>query len=189
MPTDTITLRHSDKHRDTERHAREDAAYSRTPSRTCDCSDCRKSLPALASVGNRLNVARTRRLVGVTARETVGRIARHDDCRDSQERAACYLHHFTREVRAGADLCRCCRPCRAGRRRQCLHTHLRTVRTPTHWQALNLVNNGGQLRSGRGARSSSYDERRTRPKRTTRRSFYVTARALRGRAMRFCILA
>jgi hypothetical protein len=34
-----------------------------------------------------------------------------------------------------------------------------------------------------------YDERRSHPTRTTRRSFYVTARALPGRAMRFCILA
>jgi hypothetical protein len=34
-----------------------------------------------------------------------------------------------------------------------------------------------------------YDERRSQPTRTMRRSFYVTARALRGRAMRFCILA
>jgi len=157
-PIPTPSHRDSETETETERQrdiAREDTAYSRTPSRTCDGSDCRESLSALTSVENRLNVARTRRLVGVTGRETAERIARHDDCRDSQERAACYLHHFTRAVR------RWCRPLSLLPALSGGPTSPILARAPTHTrtriptQAPNAMNNGGQFHSGRGARSSS----------------------------------
>jgi hypothetical protein len=101
-------------------------------------------LPALAGVENRLNVAQTRRLLDVTGRETVERIALHGACRDSKERAACYLHrHFTREVHrsvAGAglvgraDVANACT-------RTCAHAHAHThasAERHEQWRTISL---------------------------------------------------